>query len=217
MNLVLLIVAIGLSALFVILLIFSIFYSAYLQRQRDRSEEEGPVDLTNENGEIDPIKQIKHLKKTTAEFGIKYEELKFGKLLGKGSQGEVFKAHWRGSTVAVKKVDTRKVPPEIIEEFAQEAQIMRRLRHPCLTLFMGVSLEHPHLCILTELVARGSLFDIIHDVRRTHTITAVAIECVSRIHVGPFLTFASFDSFFVCSHLSGTRRLDLEPLYRYCN
>jgi hypothetical protein len=47
----------------------------------------------------------------------------------------------------VKKVDTRKVPPEIIEEFCQEAQIMRRLRHPCLTLFMGVSLEHPHLCI----------------------------------------------------------------------
>ena len=40
---------------------------------------------------------------------------------------------------------------------------MRRLRHPSLTLFMGVSLEHPHLCILTELCSRGSLFDIIHD------------------------------------------------------
>jgi len=84
-------------------------------------------------------------------------------LLGKGSQGEVFRANWRGSTVAVKKVDTRKVAVEIIEEFAQEADIMHRLRHPCLTLFMGVSLEHPHLCILTEFVARGSLFDIIHD------------------------------------------------------
>jgi hypothetical protein len=145
----------------------------------------GVVDLTNEHGEIDPVKQIKHLKRSTAEFGIRYEELKFGKMLGKGSQGEVFKATWRGSTVAVKKVDTRKVPPEIIEEFwsasrtqpvahayfaslpgsythtllafaccyfhfavnSQEAQIMRRLRHPTLTLFMGVSLEHPSVTL----------------------------------------------------------------------
>jgi len=121
-----------------------------------------PID-GGENGEVDPLKQIKHLQKSTQEFGIKFHELKFGKMLGKGSQGEVFKATWRGSTVAVKKVDTRKVAPEIIEEFCSEAHIMRRLRHPTLTLFMGVSLEHPHLCIVTELVARGSLFDLIHD------------------------------------------------------
>lgn len=43
-----------------------------------------------------------------------------------------------GGAVAVKKIDTRKVPPEIVEEFCQEADIMRRLRHPSLTLFLGV-------------------------------------------------------------------------------
>ena len=151
--------AIVLSALVVLLLAFSFIFQRWLQTRH----ESGPVDLTDEHGNLDPLKQIKHLKKSTAEFGIKYDELKFGKMLGKGSQGEVFKATWRGSTVAVKRVDTRKVPPEIIDEFTQEAAIMRRLRHPCLTLFMGVSLEHPHLCIVTEVVARGSLFDIIHD------------------------------------------------------
>jgi serine/threonine protein kinase len=152
--------ALVLSVLFLCLLLFSFVFHRLLLSRRDAG---GPVDLTDEHGVLDPVKQIKHLKKTTAEFGIKYDELKFGKMLGKGSQGEVFKATWRGSTVAVKRVDTRKVPPEIIDEFTQEAVIMRRLRHPCLTLFMGVSLEHPHLCIVTEVVARGSLFDIIHD------------------------------------------------------
>jgi serine/threonine protein kinase len=111
----------------------------------------------------DPQHQVLALKRRTAEFGLLYSELQFGKLLGKGSQGEVYKAIWRGSNVAVKKIDTRKVQPEIIEEFCQEAEIMRRLRHPSLTLFMGVSLEYPHLCIVTEVVPRGSLFDIIHD------------------------------------------------------
>src|SRR5207244_2806309 len=94
---------------------------------------------------------------------VAYSELQFGQLIGKGSQGEVFKATWRGTVVAVKKVDTRKVSEDIVEEFCQEAEIMRRLRHPSLTLFMGVSLEHPHLCIVTEFVNRGSLFDILHD------------------------------------------------------
>lgn len=163
MNTGLLIAAVALSGVFVLLLAFSFIYAHMLRVRVAEVVVEAPLDLTNEAGEIDPAKYIQHLKKSTAEFGIKYAELRFGKLLGKGSQGEVFKANWRGSTVAVKKVDTRKVPPEIIEEFCAEAQIMRRLRHPTLTLFMGVSLEHPHLCIVTELVARGSLFDIIHD------------------------------------------------------
>ena len=52
---------------------------------------------------------LRALKRSTAEFNIAYSELEFGKLLGKGSQGEVFRAKWRGSEVAVKKIDTRKV------------------------------------------------------------------------------------------------------------
>jgi len=165
MNLPLVIAACACAGLLLILVVVWRVYALWLRHGGAFSAQPASrlADLTNEHGEIDPAKQIKHLKRSTAEFGIRYDELKFGKMLGKGSQGEVFKANWRGSTVAVKKVDTRKVPPEIIEEFCQEAQIMRRLRHPTLTLFMGVSLEHPHLCIVTEIVARGSLFDIIHD------------------------------------------------------
>lgn len=103
---------------------------------------------------------MRHMHLST---GITYKDIKFSKLLGKGSQGEVYLGQWRGLQVAVKKIDTSVVAPEIVEEFCQEADIMRRLRHPCLTLFMGVSLEAPHLCIVTELVDRGSLFDIMHE------------------------------------------------------
>jgi hypothetical protein len=94
---------------------------------------------------------------------IPYHELRFGRLLGKGSQGEVFLGEWRGTAVAIKKVDTAKVKQETVEEFCQEAAIMRRLRHPCLTLFLGVSIQHPFLCIVTEFVERGSLFDLLRD------------------------------------------------------
>jgi len=99
MNTALLAAACALSGVFVVLLVISILYSRYLAGGLLRSSSNGIVDLTNEHGEIDPEKQIKHLKKSTAEFGIRYEELKFGKMLGKGSQGEVFKATWRSVRV----------------------------------------------------------------------------------------------------------------------
>lgn len=54
---------------------------------------------------------LRALRKKTADFGIRYDELVLGKLLGKGSQGEVFRGMWRGSPVAIKKIDTRKVCP----------------------------------------------------------------------------------------------------------
>eukprot|EP01006_Ploeotia_vitrea_P022552 TRINITY_DN54962_c0_g1_i1.p1 TRINITY_DN54962_c0_g1~~TRINITY_DN54962_c0_g1_i1.p1 ORF type:complete len:777 (+),score=416.56 TRINITY_DN54962_c0_g1_i1:39-2333(+) len=107
--------------------------------------------------------QIRALKESAQEWAIPFNELDFGKRVGKGSQGEVYRAMWQGTRVAVKKVDTRDVPDDVIEEFCQEAIIMRRLRHPNLTLFMGVSMAHPHLCIVTEYVDRGSLFDLLRD------------------------------------------------------
>jgi hypothetical protein len=39
--------------------------------------------------------QIEKLMKQTKDFNIRFDELKMGKLIGKGSQGEVYKAEWR--------------------------------------------------------------------------------------------------------------------------
>jgi len=108
-------------------------------------------------------RQLHVLKEKNANWIIPYNELRTGKLLGKGSQGEVFQGTWITSEVAVKKVDVGQVDPEIIDEFCQEADIMRRLRHPNLTLFLGVSVKHPHLAIVTEIVKKGSLFDLLKD------------------------------------------------------
>jgi serine/threonine protein kinase len=40
---------------------------------------------------------------------------------------------------------------------------MTGLRHPNITLFMGVCLEPPDLCIITEFMMRGSLHDVLHN------------------------------------------------------
>lgn len=121
------------------------------------------VSATEDESPVEMDANLRWLRSQTKDFFIPFNELQFDRLLGKGSQGEVFKARWRGLDVAVKKVDVRTVEEAIVEEFCMEADMLRRLRHPNLTLFLGVCLEHPHLCIATELVKRGSLFDLIHD------------------------------------------------------
>ncbi len=107
--------------------------------------------------------QIAEIKKQTREYFIKFNDIKFGSLLGKGNQGEVYRATLKSTDVAVKKIDCRKVEPDIIEEFVQEVYIWNRLRNNFITKFMGVCLEYPHLCIVTELMHRGSLFGLLHD------------------------------------------------------
>mmetsp|Transcript_5768 Transcript_5768/g.10608 ORF Transcript_5768/g.10608 Transcript_5768/m.10608 type:complete len:102 (+) Transcript_5768:214-519(+) len=55
---------------------------------------------------------VKEIKMQTNEYRIKYSELQFGSLLGKGNQGEVYRTKLRSTDVAVKKIDCRKVEPD---------------------------------------------------------------------------------------------------------
>jgi len=153
---------VGGVVVFVLGLLFAIIavgMYCYLSAKRTESSPRTPKAPVGEAGAVN----FKEIKQQTHEFRIKYSDLVFGSLLGKGNQGEVFRAKLRSTAVAVKKVDCRKVEPDIIDEFIQEVNIWHRLRNPFITMFMGVCLEYPHLCIVTELVSRGSLFGLLHD------------------------------------------------------
>ncbi|KAF8817853.1 Tyrosine kinase-like (TKL) protein, partial [Cardiosporidium cionae] len=45
--------------------------------------------------------------------------------------------------------------------FYSEMRVLTRLRHPNITLFLGVTLS-PHYCLVTEYIPNGSLFDLLH-------------------------------------------------------
>eukprot|EP00026_Physarum_polycephalum_P002356 Phypoly_transcript_02362.p1 GENE.Phypoly_transcript_02362~~Phypoly_transcript_02362.p1 ORF type:complete len:737 (+),score=63.66 Phypoly_transcript_02362:510-2720(+) len=53
--------------------------------------------------------------------------------------------------------------PEQLDQFARESSVMIGLRHPNILLFMGVCVEPPEFCIVTEFCLRGSLYEIIHN------------------------------------------------------
>jgi len=86
-----------------------------------------------------------------------------GTSLGTGSFGTVFKAELHGKPVAVKKLSTQKFDDKTLDDFRKEVAIMSTLRHPNVLLFMGACTQPGNLVIVTELMPRGSVYDLLRD------------------------------------------------------
>ena len=97
---------------------------------------------------------------------IHFADLRFGEKIGEGSFGEVFRGTLWGQEVAIKKLrikglDAGGSSAGISREFRKEVKIMRTLRHPNIVEFLGVCMEPPNLCLVTEFLSNGSLEDVL--------------------------------------------------------
>ncbi|EFA81967.1 protein kinase [Heterostelium album PN500] len=90
-------------------------------------------------------------------------EIKLGERIGKGNFGEVFKGHWRGAVVAIKKLPAHNITETVMKEFHREIDLMKNLRHPNVIQFLGSCTIPPNICICTEYMPKGSLYGILHD------------------------------------------------------
>lgn len=106
--------------------------------------------------------------KKTPSINPKFEvapyEVHFAQQIGSGGFGVVFKAKFRGQTVAVKKIHAHALMNAAsVAEFQSEVAVLCTLRHPNIIGFVGACTRPPNLMIITEFMARGTLFDILHQ------------------------------------------------------
>jgi hypothetical protein len=120
----------------------------------------------------DPRNSIQHIRKDLTESSdsssslssrISFSDLKLEDVIGGGGFGQVWKAKWKGTPVAVKVLtglaQAEAVPKAVLEEFIAEINIVSGFRHPNICLFMGACLDPPNRAIVTELCENGSLWD----------------------------------------------------------
>lgn len=106
--------------------------------------------------------QLDPMLRGVAEWEIPWEALHVGDRIGIGSYGEVYRAEWNGTEVAVKKFMNQDITSDALAQFKCEIEIMLRLRHPNVVLFMGAVTRPPNLSILTEFLPRGGLYKLLH-------------------------------------------------------
>jgi serine/threonine protein kinase len=95
-------------------------------------------------------------------YDIKYEELANMKVIGKGAFGVVYKAEWRLTTVAVKKLLNEISNEKEMEDFQAEVNLLKNLRpHPNVVTFLGIT-SSP-ISIVLEFCSGGSLYHLIHN------------------------------------------------------
>ncbi|XP_014236016.1 putative mitogen-activated protein kinase kinase kinase 7-like [Trichogramma pretiosum] len=90
---------------------------------------------------------------------VNIEDLQFTeKILGKGAFGEVRKAYWSDSEVAVKSIGLiQEKPKNIIRELA----VLRKVTHKNIVHIMGYAIENSHFHIIMDLIKGYTLKDLI--------------------------------------------------------
>jgi serine/threonine protein kinase len=125
------------------------------------------ANLVRKAQELEARTRLEEMKKETPNWQINYEELEFEHKIGEGGFGEVFRAKWRGTTVAVKtlKGTGDALNPKEVEKFSKEVTILRALHHPNLVLFLGACLS-PRLCMISEFMFGGSLYELLYKKKK---------------------------------------------------
>ncbi|KGN51950.1 integrin-linked protein kinase 1 [Cucumis sativus] len=110
------------------------------------------------------------------DWEIDPSELDFSNsaIIGKGSFGEILKAYWRGTPVAVKRIlpslsDDRLV----IQDFRHEVNLLVKLRHPNIVQFLGAVTEKKPLMLITEYLRGGDLHQYLKDKGSLSPATAI--------------------------------------------
>ncbi|EOY01835.1 hypothetical protein QUC31_013582 [Theobroma cacao] len=110
------------------------------------------------------------------DWEIDPSELDFtnSNIIGKGSFGEILKASWRGTPVAVKRIlpslsDDRLV----IQDFRHEVNLLVKLRHPNIVQFLGAVTEKKPLMLITEYLRGGDLHQHLKEKGALNPATAI--------------------------------------------
>ncbi|KAM5565230.1 serine/threonine-protein kinase STY46-like [Rosa sericea] len=87
--------------------------------------------------------------------------LTYERKIASGSNGDLYQGTFCGQDVAIKVLSTEHLN-ETMREFTQEVSIMRKVRHKNVVQFIGACTKPPNLCIVTEFLSGGSMYDFLH-------------------------------------------------------
>ncbi|PPS04632.1 hypothetical protein GOBAR_AA16029 [Gossypium barbadense] len=100
----------------------------------------------------------------TDVWEIDARQLKIENRIASGSYADLYRGTYCSQEVAIKVLKPEQITREMLREFSQEVYIMK-IRHKNVVQLIGACTRSPNLCIVTEFMARGSIYDYLHKQR----------------------------------------------------
>ncbi|CAK7346099.1 unnamed protein product [Dovyalis caffra] len=116
---------------------------------------------------------------------IDARQLIYEKKIATGSSGHLYKGTFCSQDVAIKVLRGEHLNDKLQREFAQEVFIMRKVRHKNVVQFIGACTRPPSLCIVTEFMSGGSMYDFLHKQKGSlnlQSLLRVAIDVSKGMH-----------------------------------
>ncbi|KAJ7566535.1 hypothetical protein O6H91_02G107800 [Diphasiastrum complanatum] len=117
------------------------------------------------------------------DWEIDFDQLKLIKKVAFGSSGEMYHGTFCGQDVAIKVLKSECLNDLVQHEFAQEIYILRKIRHKNIVQLIGSCTKPPNLCIVTEFMPGGSVYDHLHG-RKFHLTMPVILKVALDVSKG---------------------------------
>lgn len=114
--------------------------------------------------QVDPNTILENPTATNIDaWEINRTELVMHQQLGVGQWGIVSEAVWRKHNIRVAVKTLKEEMMHLEEEFLEEAELMKSMRHPNLVQLLGVCTREPPIYIITEFMTKGNLLDYLRS------------------------------------------------------
>jgi len=125
------------------------------------------------------------------DLGVSFAEIVFGREIGAGAYGKVFRGTFRGEEVAIKQEQVRH--KDLAKYLASEIAVLRAVSHPHLLRYLGAAQNDKSVYILTEFMGGGDLRSILANTavelswRLRLTIARDAVEGIAYLHANDLI------------------------------
>ncbi|KAF0902158.1 hypothetical protein E2562_014408 [Oryza meyeriana var. granulata] len=122
-----------------------------------------PTELAGKQCLINP--QVNHVqipKDNSDEWEINFNVLTFQEKVASGTYGDLYHGTYFCEDVAIKVLKSDRLNENMQKEFNDEVFIMRKIRHKNIVRFLGACTKPTTLCIVTEFMKNGSVYDYLH-------------------------------------------------------
>eukprot|EP00741_Cyanophora_paradoxa_P004534 tig00000808_g4403.t1 len=118
---------------------------------------------------------------------IDIQDIVISRKISEGGSGEMYEGAWNGTKVAIKKLKFNQVGGsnhKVWAEFCSEVDMLSKLRHPNIVLFLGACSSAPNLWIVTEYLGGGSLYGLLHSTKSTRLEINHVIQLAKEVACG---------------------------------